>query len=179
MHAMASKRFTEYEMVYVLSPSTTPAGASKLAETIQDTIKGNEGKLLKVELWGLKRLAFKISGKDLGIYYYLRFVGSQGLVDEMERRLKISDSVLRFLTVRTGKAEIDPSAVTAPTEDTQWLGIDEIHTRLMSPEPIAEAAADGEAGAAPAAGAAAGAIPGGVPDVEVTAGDDDDEDDED
>jgi small subunit ribosomal protein S6 len=180
MHELATKRVRQYELAYILSPATTPAGAGKLADTIREAIANGEGKLLKVDLWGLRRLAYRISGKDLGIYYCLRFAGPQGLVDELERRLKISDSVLRFLTVRAGDAQFDVASLAPGPEEAEWKGIEEIHAQLQAPEAAAEAAA-AEAGTTPLPlGAAAQEADNGAPDVEVTAGTgDEDEGDED
>ena len=56
-----------------------------------------------MDLWGIRSLAYRIKGQKQGIYYYIRFLATQGLVDELEKRLKITEPVLRYLTVKLGE----------------------------------------------------------------------------
>lgn len=131
MHARALKRHREYEIVYILAPSTTPGRAEKVGDSIREVLEGAEGMLLKVTLWGIRSLAFRIKGNKQGIYYYMRFVSTQGAVDEIERRLKLADVVLRYLTVRLSKHEVDPADYTVKDDEAAFKGIDDLHASLQ------------------------------------------------
>ncbi|MBW2264263.1 MAG: 30S ribosomal protein S6, partial [Deltaproteobacteria bacterium] len=147
MHTRALKRHREYEIVYILAPSTTPGGAEKVGESIREVLEEMKGKLLKVTLWGIRSMAYKIKGKKQGIYYYMRFIATQGAVDEMERRLKLSEAVLRYLTVRLSKHEVDPTDYTVVEDEAAFKGIDDLHASLQernAPELEAAPAGDRE-----------------------------------
>jgi len=138
MHARAIKRHREYEIVYLLSPSTTPGRAEKVGDSIREVLEGVEGKLLKVTLWGIRSLAYRIKGNKQAIYYYMRFVSTQGAVDEIERRLKLADVVLRFLTVRLSKHEVDPADFTVKEEEAAFKGIDDLHASMQESDQTEE-----------------------------------------
>jgi small subunit ribosomal protein S6 len=144
MHANALKRHREYELVYLLTPSTTPGSAEKVGDSIREVIESKEGKLLKVDLWGIRSLAYRIRGNKQGIYYYMRFVTTQGAVEEMERRLKITDSVLRFLTVRRSVHEVDPSTYTVREDEARFKGIEDLQAGIQAGEEAAEGEPAGE-----------------------------------
>jgi small subunit ribosomal protein S6 len=132
MHARALKRHREYEIVYLLAPTTTPGRAEKVGDSIREVLEGAEGKLLKVTLWGIRSLAYRIKGHKQAIYYYMRFVSTQGAVDEIERRLKLADVVLRYLTVRLSKHEVDPADYTVKDDEAAFKGIDDLHASLQA-----------------------------------------------
>ena len=131
MHARALKRHREYEIVYLLAPSTTPGRAEKVGDSIREVLEEAQGKLLKVTLWGIRSLAYRIKGNKQGIYYHMRFVSTQGAVDEIERRLKLADVVLRYLTVRLSKHEVDPAEFTVKEEEAAFKGIEDLHASLQ------------------------------------------------
>lgn len=137
MHARVQSRHREYEIVYLLAPSTTPGGATRVGDSIREVIDENKGRLLKVDLWGIRPLAYRIKGNKQGIYYYMRFIATQGTVDEMERRLKLADPVLRYLTVRLSVHEVDPAAYTVKEEEAEFKGIDELHESLQAEAVVA------------------------------------------
>jgi len=151
MHALVQPKHREYEIVYLLAPMTTPGAATKVGDTVREVVEGINGKILKVDLWGIRTLAYKIKGNRQGIYYCTRFVSTQGAVDEIERRLKIFDSVLRYLIVKMSPGEVDPAAYTVKPEEAQFKPIDEIHASLQAGEiPAAEpGAAETDRPAAP------------------------------
>ncbi len=156
MHARVPKRHREYEIVYLLAPTTTPGRAQKVGDSIREVLEEAQGKLLKVTLWGIRSLAFKIKGNKQGIYYYMRFVSTQGTVDEIERRLKLADTVLRYLTVRLSKHEVDPADYTVKEDEAAFKGIDDLHASLQdagsTDEEDADEAATAESGDRPRAG---------------------------
>jgi small subunit ribosomal protein S6 len=70
-------------------------------------VKTQGGKLLAINHWGKKKLAFDIKKQSRGIYVHAQFLGQKGLVAELERNLRITDNVLRYETVRVAR-DVDP-----------------------------------------------------------------------
>jgi small subunit ribosomal protein S6 len=74
------------------------------------------GKLLKLESWGKRRLAFPIGKQRKGFYVYTRYLGYRGLVTELERNLRMLDTVLRYMTVQLRK-DVDPNSIQVDPEE--------------------------------------------------------------
>ena len=90
----------EYELVFIVRPDV----ADEDIETIKDRNSGiigdRKGHVLKIDDWGKRRLAYEIKDYGKGHFVLLNYLGSTETVDELERTLRIDDSVLRFLTVK-------------------------------------------------------------------------------
>lgn len=102
----------EYETIYVVKPEVPEDGLKVISEKIENIIGDNEGTLLFFDDWGKRKLAYPIQKNSKGHYVYVRFAGPGTLVPELERRLRIEDKLLRFLTVRL-KEDIDLSEAQA------------------------------------------------------------------
>ncbi|MED5373462.1 MAG: 30S ribosomal protein S6 [Myxococcota bacterium] len=90
----------EYETIYVVKPEVAEDALKGISEKIESIIGDNEGTLLFFDDWGKRKLAYPIQKNSKGHYVYVRFAGPGTLVPELERRLRIEDKLLRFLTVR-------------------------------------------------------------------------------
>ena len=106
---VAPKIVREYELVYIMQPRVQQAAAKKISDRIQDVITKEAGKLLRVDHWGKRKLAYQIRGNTRGIYVCINFAGYGGLVAELERNLRNLDGVIRFQTIRLGEVESLPS----------------------------------------------------------------------
>jgi small subunit ribosomal protein S6 len=93
----------EYETIYILRPDAGREITESVATRVSDAIK-NAGKLTRVENWGRRRLAHDIGRIKGGIYVYFKYIGGGGLVSEVERTLRLQESVLKFQTVKIGDA---------------------------------------------------------------------------
>ena len=91
---------TEYETTVVLRPDMGGDAVETVIDRMREVVRGQGGKLLSINHWGKKRLAYEIDKQTRGIYVNTHFLGPSGLVSELERNLRISDSVMRYLTVR-------------------------------------------------------------------------------
>ena len=116
-------RAREYETIYILRPNAGEEAAEKVASRVVETIGKMDGKLVEVDVWGRRRLAYKIKGNPKGVFIYLRYLGYPGLVFELERNLRMLDAVLKHQTVKLVD-EIDPSTVEVDPEAIKFEGMD-------------------------------------------------------
>ena len=107
-------RAKEYETIYVLRSDVDAEAAERVQTRVADALDREQGKLVKVESWGRRKLAYPIGKQRKGVYVYLKYVGGGGLVAEVERNLKLQDAVVKFMTVQTadvvdlGTLQVDP-----------------------------------------------------------------------
>jgi small subunit ribosomal protein S6 len=102
----------EYETIYVLRPDIDADTADKVQARVSEVVVREQGQLLKVEAWGRRKLAYPVAKHRKGVYVFVRYVGKGGLVNELERNLKLQDSVLKYQTVLT-RENVDVAALAA------------------------------------------------------------------
>jgi small subunit ribosomal protein S6 len=90
----------QYELVYIMSPDATEQEVAELHTQIESIITRYKGELQKTENWGRRKLAFRIGKHREGTYVLEVFTGTGELTKELDRRLKVLDSVIRHLIVR-------------------------------------------------------------------------------
>ncbi|MCE9573591.1 MAG: 30S ribosomal protein S6 [Deltaproteobacteria bacterium] len=103
----------EYETIYVLRPNTTNDQVAEVNTKVKTIIESMGGKVIKVDNWGKRRLAYEVAKERKGIYLYWLFLATPGVVEEAERNLRMLDNVIRYLSVRVDE-NIDLGA--RPTE---------------------------------------------------------------
>jgi small subunit ribosomal protein S6 len=89
-----------YEIVFIVRPDVTEEDVDKLIAQMEGAVAGAGGKLEKVEKLGRRRLAYRVRKQREGIYVLFQLQGSGDTVKEFERRLKVIDMVIKYLTVR-------------------------------------------------------------------------------
>lgn len=89
-----------YESTYILRSDLANSDVEKISENFEKIISENKGKLLKKELWGLKNLSYKIHKNKKGYYVYMGFEAEAEAVMELKRKYKISEDVIRDLTIK-------------------------------------------------------------------------------
>ncbi len=114
----------EYETIYILRPDVSNDAAEKIVERAKDVIGRLDGTLTKLDNWGKRRLAYPIHKNTRGIFVYLKYVGFNDLVAELERNLRLLDEVVRFQTVLLDE-DIDPASVSVDPEEVQYLHVEE------------------------------------------------------
>jgi small subunit ribosomal protein S6 len=90
----------KYEMMFIVRPDTTEEDLDKLVVQMEGVVSGAEGKVEKVEKMGRRRLAYNVRGFQDGHYVLFTLEGTGDTVREFERRLRVADSVIKFLSVR-------------------------------------------------------------------------------
>ena len=88
-----------YELMVILDPGLDERTVQPSLETFLNVIRTDGGSVEKVEVWGKRRLAYEIRKKRDGIYTMVFHEGAGDAVKELERRLRLNESVLRVLTV--------------------------------------------------------------------------------
>lgn len=95
---MAEKRI--YEVVFIIDPGADDEEVMKLSEAVQKIVTSQSGAITKTELMGKRQLAYEINHKREGIYVLLEIEGSGAEIAELERRMRVNDRILRYITVR-------------------------------------------------------------------------------
>lgn len=106
----------EYETIFILRPDTTNDAVGQVNARLRGILDTMGGKMLKLDNWGKRRLAYEVRKQMKGIYLYWRFLATSGVVEEIERNLRMLDSVIRYYTV---KVDADVVADARPTEVTE------------------------------------------------------------
>lgn len=89
-----------YEELFIVRPDATEEEVDALVEAASQTVTGGGGTVDKVEKWGVRKLAYRIAKREEGFYVLMQFTANPEPVKEVERRFRVSDDVLKFMTVR-------------------------------------------------------------------------------
>ena len=90
---------TKYETTFILEPGLDESRVNDEIERVSSWIRDLGGEILEVQRWGKRRLAYEINRKRDGIYTMVLYQGEGPLVKEVERRLRLNETVMRSLTV--------------------------------------------------------------------------------
>ncbi len=133
-----------YELMFIVRPDMTDEDLDKLISTLQSAVPGAGGPVKSVEKMGKRRLAYAVRRFYDGIYVLMVVEGGGPVIHELERRLRVTEPVIKFLTVRIDEEQKRLDKIKKLRESR----------KKMSAQPAAAAA---EAPAAPAAEAPASA----------------------
>jgi len=90
-----------YELIFICRPDTPEADVDKVIATLEHTVTEKGAKIEKTEKWGRKRMAYRVQRLREGFYVFMVLRSSHGeVVKELERRLKVADPVMKYITVR-------------------------------------------------------------------------------
>src|SRR5579862_4275298 len=90
-----------YDLIFICMPTTPEEEITKIVHTLEQTASEHGGKVEKVEKWGTRKMAYRVAKQREGFYVYVSLHSNQGeLIKELERRLKVSDAVIKYMTVR-------------------------------------------------------------------------------
>src|ERR671915_641344 len=95
----------KYELVYVVSPDATDDQVADLHNQVDAIVQRMNGQLEKTDNWGRRRLAYEIGRHKEGTYVLEVIDGSGELMKEIDRRLKVTDLVIRHLVVRVDEVQ--------------------------------------------------------------------------
>ena len=134
---MAEKRI--YEVVFIIDPDAPDEETKRLTENLQTIVTDQGGTITKSEVMGRRQLAYQIGRKNEGVYVLFEIEGTGREIAELERRMRVSDQVIRYLTVRVDEERRRAEKLKAR------------RARKASKRPFAAAAAGGGRGAGVAA----------------------------
>ncbi len=109
----------EYETIFILRPDTANEAISQVNARLRGIVDQMGGKVLKLDNWGKRKLAYEVRKQLKGIYLYWQYLATSGVVEEIERNLRMLDSVIRYYTVKVD-ADIDPTARPSDVTDETW-----------------------------------------------------------
>jgi len=90
-----------YDLIFIARPATPEEEIKKVLSGIEHTCAEKGGKSEKTEHWGTRKLAYRVAKQREGIYVYQQIRTNHGeLIAELERRLRVQDVVIKYLTVR-------------------------------------------------------------------------------
>ena len=91
----------QYDLIFICRPDTPEPDVDKIIATLDHAASEKGGKIEKTEKWGRKRMAYRVQRMREGYYVFMVVRSSHGeVVKELERRLKVADAVIKYLTVR-------------------------------------------------------------------------------
>jgi small subunit ribosomal protein S6 len=134
-----------YDLIFICRPATPEEEITKIIGTIEHTCAEHGGKIEKMEKWGARRMAYRVAKHREGFYVYIALRSTQGdLIKELERRLKVSDAVIKYMTIRLDE-EIK--------RQQKLVGKRERRARRRPPKPAVASHSEPPAPAAPPAAA--------------------------
>lgn len=100
-----------YEHVFLARQDLSQAQVDALAAQATEIIEANNGKVTKIETWGLKSLAYKIARNRKAHFVLLNIDAPGSVVAELERQTRINEDIIRYMTVRVDAHEEGPSVM--------------------------------------------------------------------
>jgi len=96
-----------YEHTFITKQDLPESQAKKLLDKYKDLIEANSGKVLKTEEWGLRNLSHRIKNNKKGFYFHFKFEAIGKTIEELEKAENIDESLLRYLTIRVKKLDLE------------------------------------------------------------------------
>ena len=90
---------TNYELMFIINPTLEEEKKNAVVEKVTEIITNGGGEVSKTDVWGMRKLAYPIEKKEEGYYVVLEFQAAPELPKELNRRLSISDDVMRHLVI--------------------------------------------------------------------------------
>lgn len=98
-----------YEHIFIARPDISPQQVAALADMIKQTLEEGGGRVCKQEYWGLKNLAYPIAKNARGHYTLLNIDAAHDAMVEVDRKLRLSEDVLRHMSIRVDEHEEEES----------------------------------------------------------------------
>lgn len=108
-----------YESVLIVRQDVPATQVETLAKSFADIVSAQGGQVTKTEQWGLRTLAYRINKNRKGHYVLFNIDAPSAAIVEMERNMRLSEDILRFLTVRVEELEAGPSAMLRKEERSE------------------------------------------------------------
>ena len=96
-----------YEHTIITKQDLETNQSQELINKYTDIIKKSSGKVLKTEKWGLRNLSRNIKNNKKGFYFHIKFEGEGKTIEELEKLINIDQTIIRFLTVRVKKHDLE------------------------------------------------------------------------
>jgi len=97
---------SKYELVYLVAPETPEDRQAEIVERLKGYVQAMSGTLESLDLWEKRKLAYPIHKCNEAFFYILRFEGDGKLVGELQRRLRVADEVIRYITIHKDEEQM-------------------------------------------------------------------------
>jgi small subunit ribosomal protein S6 len=97
-------------MIFILRPSLGEEEINTVVDYSKQIILDENGIIIDLNKWGMKKLAYPIKKEMQGYYVYCEYAGTPAAVSEIERKFRIDDSVLKYLTIKTADSITEEEA---------------------------------------------------------------------
>ncbi|HSH68266.1 MAG TPA: 30S ribosomal protein S6 [Deferrisomatales bacterium] len=105
-----TEKWRKYEALMIFAPEVGTDGAEELVQRAREFVLSQDGRVLKANRWGLRDMAFELKGRSKGYYLLLEFAGLPKVATELDRRLNLLDTVLKFQTIKR-EDQVDPASL--------------------------------------------------------------------
>lgn len=99
-----------YETIFILRPNVGEEEIKRIIDSTTQIILDEKGTIIETDKWGIKKLAYLIQKESLGYYVYCDYAGTPAAIAEVERKFRIDDLVMKYMTIKT-KAAISSEEV--------------------------------------------------------------------
>lgn len=100
-----------YEFVIIIRQDVSSADVDRIVDDLKGVVDSHKGEVIKTEYWGLRTLAYEIQNNKKGHYYLLGIKADKALIDELDRKSKLSESIIRTSMIRVDKISSEPSPI--------------------------------------------------------------------
>jgi len=119
-----------YETIFILRPNSSEEEITRIIDNTSQVIGNDQGSIIEMNRWGMKKLAYLIKKESLGYYVFCDYAASPAAVTEIERKFRIDDAVLKYLTIKIDEgmtaekiavavAEVSAKATEPAEDDTE------------------------------------------------------------
>jgi len=96
-----------YEHTFISKEDLPESQKKKIIEKYSEIINNNLGKIIKTQDWGLRTFVYRIKNSKKGFYFHIKLEGEGKTVDELEKAENIDSNILRYLTVKVKKHDLE------------------------------------------------------------------------
>jgi len=100
-----------YESIIIIRQDVSSADVDKIVDDLKKIIDEYKGNVVKTEYWGLRSLAYEIENNKKGHYYFMGIEATKPLLDEIDRKIKLSESIIRSSLVKVEEISKEASPV--------------------------------------------------------------------
>ena len=97
-----------YESIFIINPELEEEKRKELIEKLKGIITSGGGKLLGLDEWGVRRLAYPVKGKEEGYYCFLNLEATPAVIESLERNYRITEEIIKYLSVRIEERKPKP-----------------------------------------------------------------------
>ena len=108
----------QYETLFIVTPDSSDEDLKAVANKFQGVVSSMDGIVSSYDEQGKKRLAYSIKKQNKGYYVLMEYVGSSGVVTEVERNMRLDDRILKYLTVKL-EDQVDPEGIKGQDPESQ------------------------------------------------------------